>query len=154
VLIQAVTIVAAGGYQTQVATDFVGTVQAEIAVGLKGLLALVAVGFGLHAITTGARLRALAAVTLAIWVVLPHPYAWYGLWLLPLAALTIEESEGKALLAATFCGLLRYLSDAVGTASAAPWLSLAAGAIPIAVLVAPPLTAAWRSRPVPKTLST
>ena len=154
VAIQITAIAVAGGYQAQVATDFIGTLQAEVAIGIKGLFALIATGFAVGHITTGARVRALAAGALAIWIVLPHPYAWYGLWLLPLAALTIETSEGAALIAATFCGFLRYLSDAVGSPPAAPWIGLAAATFPIITLIAPPLAAAWRSRPAQKTLST
>ncbi|MBV8151542.1 MAG: hypothetical protein JOY59_08295 [Candidatus Eremiobacteraeota bacterium] len=136
-LVQIWTFLAAGGLQVMVATDFVGTRQAGIAQGLNGVLALVVVWVGLVHWGAGARLRGLSAFALALWVLLPHHYAWYGFWLTPLAAVTLQTSEGKALLVATFCGALRYLPDATGAAGAAPWTSLLAAFVPAASLLTP-----------------
>ena len=144
----------AGGYQAQVATDFVGTPLAAAALALRGIFALAAAGVALHHLGAGARARALAAGALALWALVPSPYPWYGLWLLPLAVPTLDEAEGPAILAATFCAALRYVPDAVGDAASAPWLGLAAGAIPVVVLTASLASSAWRLERAQKTLST
>ena len=149
---QAAAIGAAGGLQVMVATDFVGTRDAALSEGLRGVMALAVLMTTLVLWGGGARLRGLAAGALVVWLLLPHHYAWYGLWLLPLAAVTSRTSEGKALLAATFCGLLRYLPDAAGFAAAVPWTGLLAASIPTAILLVPPMSAAWRSNPGEKAI--
>ena len=148
VIVQMGAIASAGGNQPQVASDFVATPAAAVLLGLRGVLAALAAAIALRRHRAGARLPAMACAALAVWLLLPHLYAWYGLWLLPLAALTLEGPEGPALIAATFCGVLRYLPDAVGYPPAAPWLSLLAACIPSAVLASAQPRVARRTRPV------
>jgi len=131
----------AGGYRPWVATDFVGTREAAIAIVLRGAIALVFVVWALHCAGRGARIRALAAAAMAVWALYPNDYPWYGVWLLPLAALTLDEPEGPALLALTFCSVLRYLSDVYGFAPAAPWLEVIVVAVPLCVLARRPHSA-------------
>lgn len=52
---------------------------------------------------------------LGAWVVIPNPYPWYGVWLLALAALGPQTRAGAVAIALSFCSLLRYVPDAVGT---------------------------------------
>ena len=129
----------AGGYRTATATDFVGTGGAAIATGIRGLIALALVARALYNAGTGARTAALAAAALAIWALYPQDYPWYGMWLLPLAAFTLEQREGPVLVLLTFSSTLRYLSDAYGFAPAAPWLELIALVTPLAGYLREPL---------------
>jgi hypothetical protein len=137
VLLQLLATHAAGGYRTLAATDFVGTPQAAVAIALRGTMALGLAFWALHLAGRAARVRALAVAALLIWALYPNDYPWYGVWLLPLAAATLEYPEGTALLVLTFSSTLRYLSDVYGYAPAAPWLEVIVVAIPVCV-------AAWR----------
>ncbi|MGH7662446.1 MAG: hypothetical protein ACRENA_16200 [Vulcanimicrobiaceae bacterium] len=127
----------AGGFQPLAATDFVGTPQAAVAIALRGALALGLAFWALHLAGRAARVRALAVAALLLWAIYPNDYPWYGVWLLPLAAATLDRPEGVALLVLTFSSTLRYLSDVYGYAPAAPWLEVIVVAIPVCV-------AAWR----------
>jgi hypothetical protein len=129
----------AGGYRTAAATDFVGTGEAAIAIGIRGLIALGLVARALYNAARGDRAAALAAAALAIWALYPQDYPWYGMWLLPLAAFTLEQREGPVLVLLTFSSTLRYLSDAYGFAPAAPWLELIALVTPLAGYLREPL---------------
>ena len=126
-----------GGYQAFVATDFVGTPQAAFAIALRGAIALALALWALVCAGRGLRSRALAAGALAIWALYPNDYPWYSVWLLPLAAFTLDRPEGRALIALTFTSTLRYLSDVYGFAPAAPWLEAIVVALPLSVF-------AWR----------
>jgi hypothetical protein len=128
-----------GGYQSAAPTDFVGSSNAAITMGIHGLIALGLVVRALYNAGSGARAAALAAAALAIWALYPQDYPWYGMWLLPLAAFTLERREGAVLLVLTFSSTLRYLSDAYGFAPAAPWLELIALVIPLAAFSRDPL---------------
>jgi alpha-1,6-mannosyltransferase len=143
----------AGGFQTVAATDFVGSGPAAIAIGLRGLLALALGARGLSYAGTGARAQALAMGALLVWTLYPQDYPWYGLWLLPLAAFTLEHREGWVLIALTFTSALRYLSDAIGYAPAAPWLEVIALA-PLVALILPVRGAARPPGFAEKTLPT
>jgi hypothetical protein len=59
--------------------------------------------------------QGLPLLALAAWCAIPNPYPWYALWILPVAAVTLETPAGSALAVATFSILLRYLPDAWGT---------------------------------------
>ena len=122
-----------GGHLPLAATDFVGTPQAAIAIALRGLLALALVGCTIYHAGRGARARALATAALAMWALYPNDYPWYGMWLCVIAAFTLDAPEGAVLIALSFTSILRYLSDVYGYAPAAPWLEVAAVAIPLAL---------------------
>ncbi len=139
ILVQLLATQLAGGFRTAAATDFVGSAGAAIAIGIRGLIALVLVARALYKAAKGDRAAALAAATLVIWALYPQDYPWYGVWLLPLAAFTLEQREGPVLVLLTFSSTLRYLSDAYGFAPAAPWLELIALAIPLAGYLREPL---------------
>ena len=143
VVAQSIATRLAGGYQTAAATDFVGNGAAAIAIGLRGLLALALAARALYCAGIGRRAAALASGALVIWALYPQDYPWYGVWLLPLAAFTLDQREGGVLVALTFTGTLRYLSDAYGYAPAASWLELIALVIPLAGMIA------HRGKPLP-----
>ena len=48
----------------------------------------------------------------ALWLAIPNPYPWYGVWLLPVAFLAWRSTEAWALLAASLLIALRYFGDA------------------------------------------
>jgi hypothetical protein len=50
----------------------------------------------------------------ALWIAVPNPYPWYGLWLLAPAALTVDPRIRTTALAIVGTSLLRYIPDAVG----------------------------------------
>ncbi len=132
VLVQLLATQLAGGYRTAAPTDFVGSAGAAIAIGIRGLIALALVARALYNASRGDRAAALAAAALVVWALYPQDYPWYGVWLLPLAAFTLEQREGPVLVLLTFSSTLRYLSDAYGFAPAAPWLELFALVTPLA----------------------
>jgi len=129
----------AGGYRTAAATDFVGTGPAAVALGIRGLIGFALAARALYNAGKGNRAAALAAGALVIWALYPQDYPWYGVWLLPLAAFTLEQREGPVLILLTFSSTLRYLSDAYGFAPAAPWLELIALVTPLAGYLREPL---------------
>ena len=55
---------------------------------------------------------------LALWLIIPNPYPWYALWILPVAFLAFEERISWAIVAATLTIFARYLPD---MSSAAHW---------------------------------
>jgi hypothetical protein len=64
---------------------------------------------------------------LALWALIPNPYPWYALWVLPIAALATDSRVRYAAIAITSAALLRYIPDSVGTPAAA--FSFALGAL-------------------------
>ena len=125
----------AGGFQTVAPTDFVGSKWAAAAIAVRGVIALALAMRVLRCAARDERAAALANAALVIWALYPQDYPWYGVWLLPLAAFTLERREGPVLIVLTFTSTLRYLSDAYGFAPAAPWLELGAFLIPLTGLV-------------------
>jgi hypothetical protein len=62
------------------------------------------------------------------WLLIPNPYPWYGLWLLPIAAAAPGTRGALVLIALSFTSLLRYLPDAVATPGPLAGALLGAGA--------------------------
>ncbi len=86
----------------------------------------VALAVALHARTyTG--LNRLLAIALALWVLVPNPYPWYGIWIVALAAFASDPKLRLTALAVTAIALLRYVPDAVAVPSLA--LNLAGGVL-------------------------
>ncbi len=88
-----------------------GSVQALSPI-LAGLLAL-AVLLRLRAFEHGFDRWTIAA--LALWLAIPNPYPWYGLWIVPLGALARDGRIRAAACTIAAVALLRYLPDAAGT---------------------------------------
>lgn len=63
---------------------------------------------------------------LALWALIPNPYPWYSLWILPSAALACDARVRNAVLAVSAAALLRYIPDSVGTPPSALALGLGA----------------------------
>jgi hypothetical protein len=66
-----------------------------------------------------ARLRAGRAAgwiyfALAAWLLIPNPYPWYSLWLLPLAAAAPNTRPAAVALWLSLFSVLRYVPDAIG----------------------------------------
>jgi hypothetical protein len=92
---------------------------AAFALVLAGCTALAL--YALHAIQRGER-TGVAWLAVAVWLAIPNPYPWYGLWVLPLAVLALGEPAFGALWGVTIFAVVRYLPDAYGTLT--PDLSL------------------------------
>jgi len=113
------------------------------AVELAIAVALVSAGYLAY---RGARLaiagnmRGAGFFALALWLIIPNPYPWYALWILPVAFIAFRERISWAIIAATLTIFVRYLPD---MSSAAHWdLNLAATLFAIG---APWLAALWPS---------
>jgi hypothetical protein len=65
------------------------------------------------------RLEGWAYGALAVWVLVPNPYPWYGLWLAAVAAIVPGTRVATVLLWLTCSSLLRYVPDAIGVPTAA-----------------------------------
>ena len=75
-------------------------------------------------------------LALAIWVLVPNPYPWYGLWLLPVAAAAPGTRAAKVALALSLTALLRYVPDAIGAPSEPVAILLGiAASLPLAALL-------------------
>jgi len=61
-----------------------------------------------------ARPEGWCCLALAAYVLIPNPYPWYGLWLLPVAALAPRTPTAIALVVLSLTSMLRYVPDAVG----------------------------------------
>jgi alpha-1,6-mannosyltransferase len=79
-------------------------------------LALVIAYFGLRRIRRD-QLDGWCMLAVAIWVLIPNPYPWYGLWFLPVAALAPQSRGAVAIVLLSFTTTLRYLPDAIGPLS-------------------------------------
>lgn len=53
------------------------------------------------------------AFALAAWMLIPNPYAWYSLWILPIAACAARVRLRRCAIAVCAIALLRYIPDAV-----------------------------------------
>jgi len=53
-------------------------------------------------------------VALGLWLAIPNPQPWYGLWFLPIAALAPRSIAAWVLVALSLTTILRYVPDAVG----------------------------------------
>ncbi len=73
---------------------------------------------------------------IAVWLLVPNPYPWYGLWLVALAALAPHTPAGRGAILLSLTSVLRYIPDAAGTPH--PPLSVALGiaaVLPLVVLL-------------------
>jgi hypothetical protein len=70
---------------------------------------------------------------IAVWLLVPNPYPWYGLWLVALAALAPRTPVARAAILLSLTSVLRYIPDAIGTPH--PPLSVALGVAAVLPLV-------------------
>jgi hypothetical protein len=85
-----------------------------------------------------------ALLALALWIVIPNPYPWYALWILPAALLAWDTPAAWAIVALTLSSILRYLPDA--TTDLSTPLSVAIALVPFAIAVATFITCSRRLR--------
>lgn len=89
-----------------------------------------------------------AAAAFAAWLLLPAPEPWYATWLVAVVALCGPTPAARALLAASFTGLVLYVQDAVpATALHDPALL---GGTMLAVYVLPLIVALVTAPPSPQ----
>lgn len=62
------------------------------------------------------------------WLLVPNPYPWYGLWLLPVAAAVPGTAGAAALVGLSLTSALRYLPDAAGAPGIAGAIALGCAA--------------------------
>ncbi len=93
---------------------------------LAGIVVAIAV-FTVARTTSGAP-RAIA-VALALWLLIPNPYAWYAFWLVPFFVWLPGTRAHFIAAALTLSASLRYLPDAAGTPSPATNALLSAVAL-------------------------
>ena len=67
-------------------------------------------------------------VALAAWLLIPNPYPWYSLWMLPVAALAPQSRAASTALWLSLASLLRYVPDAAGAPSPAAAAALGVAA--------------------------
>jgi hypothetical protein len=75
---------------------------------------LLAIAIVLRARRATTHIDRLTTLALAAWLLIPNPYPWYALWLLPLGAWTTDRRIAATILAVTAAAMLRYIPDAVG----------------------------------------
>ncbi len=78
--------------------------------------ALAAFGFGLRALLRGDS-AGWPLAALGLWLAIPNPQPWYGLWFLPIAALAPRSPAAWVLVGLSLTTLLRYIPDAVAIPS-------------------------------------
>jgi hypothetical protein len=101
-----------------------------------GLVALA----GIRELAAGRR-AGMVWLSLGLWLAIPNPYPWYGLWILPVAVAGPWKLASLALWGATISVALRYLPDAAGDVSGRGATLVALGQLLPLVLA---LTALWR----------
>lgn len=77
-----------------------------VAVVASGALLL----YGLRSILAG-KAEGAAFMALALWLVIPNPYPWYALWILPVAFVSAQTSASLAIVAASLAVFARYFPD-------------------------------------------
>ena len=55
--------------------------------------------------------RGAGFLAFALWLIIPNPYPWYALWILPVAFLAFEQRISWAIVAASLTIFARYLPD-------------------------------------------
>ncbi len=92
---------------------------------LHPLLALaVASGVLLRARNATTDVDRLTLIALAVWLVIPNPYPWYALWLLPLGAWSSDDRISLCVALVAAATMLRYIPDAVAEPNSAATLAL------------------------------
>lgn len=84
-----------------------------VALAVAALAALACVLRGVARLRE-ARVEGWIYVALGAWLLIPNPYPWYSLWLLPLAAIAPGTRPAGVALWLSLFSVLRYIPDAVG----------------------------------------
>ena len=128
-----------GHYAPQASLQAIFAPLSPIAAWAAAVVACLLLGARAVALLRARSSEAWIWVGLAVWVMIPNPYPWYALWLLALAAIAPQTRAGRVATLLSFCSLLRYAPDAIGSPSA-PVAAL------LGILASFPLLAlvAWR----------
>ncbi|MBV8689773.1 MAG: hypothetical protein JOZ59_06690, partial [Candidatus Eremiobacteraeota bacterium] len=84
------------------------------AVELAIAVALVSAGYlGLRGarLAIAGKMQGAGYLALALWLIIPNPYPWYALWILPVAFIAFNERISWAIVVATLTIFARYLPD-------------------------------------------
>ncbi|HEY1977520.1 MAG TPA: hypothetical protein VGG89_13275 [Candidatus Baltobacteraceae bacterium] len=100
--------------------------------------ALACVARGVARLRNG-RLEGWLYFALGAWLLIPNPYPWYSLWLLPLAAVVPNTRPAAVALWLSLFSVLRYVPDAVGAPTPA-------GAAILGAIATLPFLALFRAR--------
>ncbi|MDQ2873007.1 MAG: hypothetical protein M3R35_07770 [Candidatus Eremiobacteraeota bacterium] len=106
-----------GHYTPQFSLQYLGSLIAGnygIAAALIGIGALAIAGLRQ---TVMGRREGFALLALALWLVIPNPYPWYALWILPVAFASIGTRGSWAIIIASLAAVFRYLPDATTASS-------------------------------------
>ena len=108
-----------------------------IAVTLTFAACAIAALLGLRALYLG-RPSGAIYVAVAAWLMLPNPYPWYALWILPVAFLASDVRQMWGLIAASLLSIFRYYGDATTELSAPLGVAIVVlqVALPIALIMA------------------
>ncbi len=83
------------------------------------------------------RLEGWSYAAIGGWLLIPNPYPWYAVWLLPIAALAPGCRASFVLVLFSLAALLRYVPDAVGAPTPAMQVILGiAATLPVVLLFA------------------
>jgi len=79
-----------------------------------------------------------AYIALGFWLLIPNPYPWYALWILPIAFLCIRTPAAWAIIAASLTIFIRYLPDvsAANVTDANLVITICGLGLPFAILAA------------------
>lgn len=102
--------------------------------GIAAALVVTACAIALALKTPGSIERCIA-VAIALWLLVPNPYAWYGFWLVPAFAWLEPARARYAAAALTLSTLLRYVPDAYGAPPAAMNAAISAAALALYLVV-------------------
>ncbi|MBV8148153.1 MAG: hypothetical protein JO092_03585 [Candidatus Eremiobacteraeota bacterium] len=110
---------------------------ASIATWSIALLAAAAVAFTAIRLLRCGRREGWAQLAAGGWLLIPNPYPWYALWLLPVAAIAPRSKASIVLLVLTLLSLLRYVPDTIAAVTPLQEVLLGLTAtIPLAALFA------------------
>jgi hypothetical protein len=108
---------------------------AVVTITIATLAAAVLAGVAVAELRNG-ELKGWGYGALAVWVLIPNPYPWYGLWLAAVAAVVPGTRIAAVLLWLTCSSILRYVPDAIGVPGAAEGFVLGlAASLPYIALV-------------------
>lgn len=91
-------------------------------------IALAVVAYGAFMLARGDR-AGWCGIALGGWLLLPSPYPWYGLWLVPIARLAPKSRAAAILIGLSLTAIVRYVPDAVATPNVVAAAAIAAVAL-------------------------
>lgn len=116
-----------------------GTGPAMVMTWTIAAVAATALAVAAIALLRGRHTEGWTYAAIAGWLLVPNPYPWYALWLLPVAAAAPGTRGAAVLLWLSLTSILRYVPDAVGPPSPAGGVALGiAATLPVLALLLRP----------------